>query len=487
MHLRRASAPPMIWLVALLTTVSSCAPAAVKPGGKAPAAPLIAQTGPVAVVPATAPPSLKYIALPQPKEPAIDSKQTANAVAKGAAQGAVGGALMGAFAGLMIGLEFAVATGGLGVVIVPYTVTTGTAVGAVGGVALGAAGAINQNKPRGPQVPSQETLTPIPVHLPVAEAMVTAAQIQPQLQAQLPVPLLGTRCAAPAQLRTKQTGSKVVFASSADGNSKSTLKGQGYSSCVEVGITHLKWEEARDPAGPYLVLFATAQARMEDLALGKAPVSRDYWFESSRRYVHQPILSELQRAQSVLGERMAEDLLINAIGDGVIENGICGLVPAQTRFHDSGASASDHTASGVSGSVPVTYLNPYDPVLAWESFPTQRHLSVLALDGAGSPTDVVYDLRIWREGELNYAYERVGEMGSTHRLDPVPPAGEYRWSVRARFVYAGKPRATTWNYVWEAALADASAHIKAPQGGWVTCRRDYISDASSLRLIVPSP
>jgi hypothetical protein len=122
---------------------------------------------------------------------------------------------------------------------------------------------------------------------------------------------------------------------------------------------------------------------MEDLASGKASVTWEYRFESGRRYSWQPLLPVLTRAQAVLGERMGEDLLIDAIGDGVIENGVCGLAPAESRLQDTHAAASGQVAE-VSGRAPTTHLNPQEPVLAWESFPTQRHLTVLTREGEGS-------------------------------------------------------------------------------------------------------
>ena len=442
--------------------------------------PLITPSGAIAVVPSTIAPSLEYLPLPPPKEPAGLRDKTGQALAQGAAKGAVAGAATGAAAGLVVAIDVAISTAGIGIVILPYSVAVGTAVGAVGGGALGAAGAVSENRPRPAPIPSRDTLTPIPVHLPVAEAMVAAAEIEPQLQVRLPVPLLGTRCPV-FRLQTEQgIASNVTTAASID---VENLKAQGYSGCLEVGITHLRWDERRDQTGPYLVSLATARARMEDFASKKTVVTRDFWFQSSRRYSSQPLTSALKRAQAALGERMAEDMVINAIGNNVIENGICGLAPAQTRFHDPDATASGQDTPR---QPPATYLNPQDPVLAWESFPTQRHLAVLSREAEGSPTDVAYDLRIWREGEEGYVYERAGLSGSTYRIDPLLPPGEYRWSARARFVYAGRPRATTWNYAWEPAMADASANIKPPQGGWVTCRRDFISDASSFRLIVPS-
>jgi uncharacterized protein YbjQ (UPF0145 family) len=448
--------------------------------------PLAAPSRPIAVVPSTARPSLEYIPLPQPKATTSGIPgQSAREVVEGVGRGAGAGAVEGAVVGVQAGIYFAISTGGLGIIILPYSIAAGTAGGAAVGGALGATGAIIQNQPQSAPVPSRQMLTPVPLHLPVAEAAAMAAEIQPQLQAQLPAPLLGARCPVLPLPAKSQVASNVVAGGSADVASERQLKAQDFSRCIEVGITHLRWEEHRDQGGPYVVLLATARARMDDLASGKPLVTREYWFESARRYSWQPLLPELKRAQALLGERVGEDLLIDAIGDGVIENGVCGLAPAESRFQDTHAAASRQVME-ISGRAPATHLNSQEPVLAWESFPTQRHLAVLTREGGGSATEVVYDLRIWREGEVGYVYEGLGLSGSTHRLDPVPAEGEYRWSVRARFVYAGKPRATTWNYAWEPALAGASANAKPPKGGWVSCRRDYISDASSFRLIVPS-
>jgi len=442
----------------------------------------------IAVVPSIATPSLEYIALPPPKGSTGATDQTGRAVAQGAARGAVEGAGAGAVAGVMVAIELAIGTGGVGIIILPYSVAAGAAVGAVGGGALSAAHALSENRPRGAAVPSRDTLTPIPVHLPVAEAMVAAAQIQPERRIELPAPLLGTLCPAYPIAQKKKIASNVTTAASAaEFESESRLKAQGYTQCAEVGMTRLHWDEYRDKSGAYTVLLATARARVQDLASQKTLVTRHYCFQSDPLGSSQPLLTGLQRAQRVLGERMAEDLVIDAIGDGVIENGICGLVPAQTRFRESGAEASGQVATDSGGQAPATSLDPREPVLAWESFPTSRHMAVLGREAEGSVTDVVYDLRIWRDGQAGYTYERLGLSTSVHRIDSALAAGEYRWSIRARFVFAGRPRATTWNYSWNAVLAEATAHVKPPKGGWVICRRDYISDNSSFRLFVPSP
>ena len=440
----------------------------------------------IAVVPSIATPSLEYIALPPPKESTVAPDQTGRAVAQGAGRGAVGGAAFGAAAGVMVAIDFAISTAGVGIIILPYSVAAGTAVGAVGGGALGAAQALSENRPRGAAAPSRDTLTPIPVHLPVAEAMVAAAQIQPEPRVELPAPLLGTLCPTYPIAQKKKIASNVTTAASAEFESESRLKAQGYTQCAEVGITSLHWDEYRDKGGAYTVLLVTARARVRDLTSEKTLVTRDYWFQSGPLGLSQPLLSGLQRAQGLLGERMAEDLVIDAIGDGVIENGVCGLAPAQTRFRESAAEASGQVATDIGGQAPSTSLDLRELVLAWESFPTARHMAVLAREAEGSVTDVVYDLRIWRDGQAGYTYERLGLSTSVHRIDRALPAGQYRWSVRARFAFAGRPRATTWNYSWNAVLAEATAHVQTPKGGWITCRRDYFSDNSSFRLIVPS-
>ena len=351
----------------------------------------------------------------------------------------------------------------------------------------GAANTVSENRPRAAAVPLRYTLSPMRVHLPVAEAMVTAAEVQREARVELPVPLLGTLCPSYPIAKKKQIASNLTTATSSEFESESRLKTQGYTQCAEVGITHLRWDEYRDQGRSYTVLLATARARVQDLLSENALVTRDYWYQSSPLESSQSLQSRLQRAQGVLGERMAEDLVINAIGDGVIEKGVCGLTPAQSGFRESGAEASGQLPTNIGGQAPATSLNPQEPVLAWESFPTSRHMAILAREAEGSVTDVIYDLRIWRDGQAGYTYERLGLSANVHRIDSALPAGEYRWSIRARFVFAGKARATTWNYSWQAALTDATAHVKPPKGGWVTCRRDYISDNSSFRLIVPSP
>lgn len=86
-------------------------------------------------------------------------------------------------------------------------------------------------------------------------------------------------------------------------------------------------------------------------------------------------------------------------------------------------------------------LASLQPEFRWEAWP--RGFDIAPGDRPGQARDVRYDLRIM--GTRGMAYKRRGLRESAHRLEqPLEPCGHYRWTVRARFVLNGAPRATEW-------------------------------------------
>lgn len=78
-------------------------------------------------------------------------------------------------------------------------------------------------------------------------------------------------------------------------------------------------------------------------------------------------------------------------------------------------------------------------VLQWEAFPPA---GLADLKGR-SVTDVVYDLKVFRDNFL--LYERAGLVEPRHRLEvALEPGWTWSYSVRVRFRVDGRPRQTQW-------------------------------------------
>ncbi len=87
-------------------------------------------------------------------------------------------------------------------------------------------------------------------------------------------------------------------------------------------------------------------------------------------------------------------------------------------------------------------VDSLQPVLRWQRFPYPNLLHPEQVQ------DVTYELRIW-DGTSRAAnklkYAREGLTLPKHQVEqPLEPATQYLWSVRARFKLAGNPLVTEW-------------------------------------------
>ena len=101
-------------------------------------------------------------------------------------------------------------------------------------------------------------------------------------------------------------------------------------------------------------------------------------------------------------------------------------------------------------------VDSLQPTLRWEAFP---------IEGDSRPIqDVTYELRIYDAvGEA--VYEKTGLTAPSHRLtEPLHPAAEYVWTVRARHTLGGNPRVTQWSRYAPQAKRSGAAYIPSGQG-----------------------
>jgi hypothetical protein len=91
-------------------------------------------------------------------------------------------------------------------------------------------------------------------------------------------------------------------------------------------------------------------------------------------------------------------------------------------------------------------LKELQPSFRWEPWP--RGYDIVPGNGPDQAHQVCYDLRIF--GEAGTVYERRGIVEAEHRVEqPLEPCHTYRWTVRARFMLNGAPRATEWTGAYD--------------------------------------
>ena len=101
--------------------------------------------------------------------------------------------------------------------------------------------------------------------------------------------------------------------------------------------------------------------------------------------------------------------------------------------------------SGSNGELAYPALSFERPRFQWEAFTPPAPIP----GSPGSPTNITYDLRIWKvrngsPGEL--VYECKGLPSPAHELPkPIEPQTRYFWSVRARFELDGESRLADWS------------------------------------------
>ncbi len=113
--------------------------------------------------------------------------------------------------------------------------------------------------------------------------------------------------------------------------------------------------------------------------------------------------------------------------------------PIRNKFHLSGS----RTTYGALERYPLSELQPS---FRWEAWP--RGFDIVPGNEPGQAQQVRYDLRIRGEGGI--IYERRGIVEAEHRLEqPLEACHTYRWTVRARFMLNGVPRATEWTGAYD--------------------------------------
>ena len=242
------------------------------------------------------------------------------------------------------------------------------------------------------------------------------------------------------------------------------LRTQGVDTILEVGVLSfgLTGEKGINPS---LALIMTARAKLirslsntvlSDYTLECQSFNQSFsqWAASNAKAIREQYSQCLQR----LSEKITEEVFFSSYftsPSNLLQYPILGIRPEYPEVNYD--------------TFPMVDSN--QPTLRWEKFPPSTEPETQTARSQISHT--TYDLRIWRaEGEdpgiLVYARENLSTPFH-HLEEPLEPATNYFWTVRARFELNGQPRRSEWGLA-----------------GDLSARSETIPNTFCYRLTTPS-
>jgi hypothetical protein len=222
----------------------------------------------------------------------------------------------------------------------------------------------------------------------------------------------------------------------------------GLSGCVTE--KHDAWE-CLHPIEHLLHLFMSAQARLVRVSDGTTLSEWQFHYKSSRREIQQWVENDGR----LLGEKLEDAFrdLVEQVYDMVF---LITPIDLPTPGNDLW-DGSDCWLAPVYPPNPLLrnpVVDTLRPTLQWSAFPRELDRQKLDPEVLRKIENVTYDLRIWDVDSRNIStgyrrnrlfYERTGLAAPEHKLEvSLAPASHYLWSMRARFVFDGRPMATRW-------------------------------------------
>jgi hypothetical protein len=421
-------------------------------------------------VPPATPRPQKLVIVPARSKPGIE-RASIDTVGRSAAGGAGKGLVAGVGAGLVLTLQVGLASGGLGLLLLPVFVGIGAAVGTVGGTAVGAVQGIPEQGQIASRRTAERALDPRYVQALLAASVLEAGR--PLSHGALEV----TAIAEPIAIDT-QTDYKAL-----------AQKGHDYA--LETEVVQLGFEGTGGKR-PWVAFFMTARARLVELPSGKPVYQRtfayvrgyrqlSYWADNDGRAAREGAVW----AYADLGSRIAEEIYLHPLSgpvqvkvadaDSTPERHACELAPAKPN-----ASADANRQEPIQ-SAPATYfVAESQPTLRWQSLSETTGLSGEDAGRLSEAGDIRYDIKIWREASLGageLVYERSGLTETSHRVEePLAQGATYDWSVRARFTLNGLPRGTRWGSLAAPDYSDKGGILK----------RTYQSQPELMKRLAPN-
>ncbi len=260
------------------------------------------------------------------------------------------------------------------------------------------------------------------------------------------------------------------------------LKTAGVDTVLEVAVTEVGFEScgpewmreggllrvcSDNPGQKRIALYLSSQVRLVRVSDGTELFTRKFRYASPRREIHkwvandgQMLAEEFKLAYQELAERFYDEaflvtpleLPVASIWEipGSPLYGTCWLAPVfpESDYLYNPFSPPPTLCEGTG--LLFTTIDTLRPKLRWSEFP--RDLDRQKLDPAivGKIGNVTYDLKIWEaegceRGQL--IYERTELVQPEHLMEEsLAPASRYFWSVRARFVFNGRPMVTRWAF-----------------------------------------
>jgi hypothetical protein len=241
------------------------------------------------------------------------------------------------------------------------------------------------------------------------------------------------------------------------------LRTDGIDTVLEVAVTEIGLSgcvtEDHDPLEcsvklrDLLSLFMSAQARLVRVSNGATLSEWQFHYKSSRREFQQWLENDGRLLEEKLEDAFRD--LVERVYDVVFLTTPLDLpTPGYAYFPLTSNDCWLAPISPPNSSFSKPVIDTLRPTLQWSAFPRELDRQKLDPEVLRKIDNVTYDLRIWDVDSHNISgqfrrnrlfYERTDLMAPEHTMEVLlAPATKYVWSVRARFVFDGRPMATRW-------------------------------------------
>jgi hypothetical protein len=393
----------------------------------------------------------------------------------GVGKGAAAGTAIGALDGLIMTGATAIAIPPLAVLVLPFFIVGGAAIGAVTGGVVGAVNAL-------PGAKAEEI-----------DMLIKNAMAELNIQETMGVHIIQAGQNIPENHFEFVSGYGPV-----NDNERPDyhfLKERDIRAVLEVKVKKLGFEGGKG-SDPEITFFMNVQARLIQVPDGIEIYSGIFEHKSKNLKAStwanndaQLLREEIERSYKNLAERIMEELFL--IIDFPLsywsQHQICMLNPIYP----------ENSYDFFKTSIVFEKVHTLQPTFQWESYPRERDKEA---DKAGllkRINGVTYDFKVLKatgDYPLQLAYERRELTDSHHKIEqPLEPSTKYFWSIRARFKLDGKARTTKWSYSrrpwvsrlnmgWEMAIP-ALPIFQPPID---PCKINYIPEHNYFRFITPS-
>lgn len=397
-------------------------------------------------------------------------------------QGLARGTVAGAGAGLFMAGGIATA-GPLGMVLAPYVAAIGIPLAAGMGAIAGDLGATEETTAAELEALLARAFEQIEVQRTIAAHVITAGQV---ISGHPGFDLVMTPIVRP-ETSLESRG----------------LVNQGFDATLEAKVTEIGFH-SDGGKDPHIAFYMIAVASLSRTGDGRLLHTREVTYLGSPRHAKtwlandfEPLRQEFDFAYTSMAEAIIDRIFLGTMLERDAGYHACGLAweypERKYRPTLSGDTAKWNEFADV-GSL--------QPELRWETFP--RHKDQRLGNFIAGVSHVTYDLRLWEStSELppKLLHEISDHPTNHYRFDAaLAPATRYFWSVRARFLQDGIPRATSWSYFRTPyysvsavgpikPVSDVTGFVTTllPVGGIMRdpCTLDFIPEANYYRFRTP--